>query len=379
MRLILLLLFFCARLVHAEDEDVGLGQEAIVVLPATQVHRGDLFAVGRSVEISGVVEGDLYVIGGQVIVDGVVHGDVLALGGSVVISGKVGRSCRVIGAQVFISGSVGHNVSVVSGNLQLLGTASIGGSLAAASAIVDTAAEIHSKVALVAANARVSSSIAQDLEGYVGKLRLTSKAVIGGDLNYHSSTAASIDPGATIRGEVIFHPSFMNKMVNATWLHRLLLGSQVVATLMNFIYTFVIGAFLIRLFPANLSSGLHALSDRPLKSLLHGALLLVVLPLAFLLLLITILGVPFALTLMALNIMGFYTAKVYPILWVAHWGSSKIGWQRHRLLSFFVALLCYFALAAIPTFGPFLALIALLLGLGAGIAAQNRHGVFVKN
>lgn len=375
MRLVVLLALLFTSVISAADKEI-IKKESVVILASNEVHNGDFFAVGRSVEISGTVNGDLYVLSGQVIIDGVVNGDVLAVGGSIVISGKVTHNCRLVGGQVLVSGEIGNNVSVLSGNLQLLSTASLGGSLVAASAIVDTAASIQADATLVAANVRVSSYIHQNLQGYVGKLRITSKSVIDGDVDYRSNTPASIDEGALILGTVIYRPSIVHKIMNTTWIHQLFMGSKVLVTLMNFIYTFVVGVLLIKLFPTNLTAALHSLNQRPLKSFFYGVLLVILLPLVFLLLLITILGVPFALALMAFNIMGFYTAKVYSILWTSNWIGGKVGMQKNSLWSFFCTVIIYFGLGAVPVLGSILALVAMLFGLGAGITAQNKHGVF---
>ena len=135
---------------------------------------------------------------------------------------------------------------------------------------------------------------------------------------------------------------------------------------------------LIRLFPSNLTAALHALSWNPMKSFFYGIFVSILLPLVFLILLITILGVPFALTLMAFNIIGFYTAKVYSILWVSNWVGSKVKMRHNSPWLYFFAVMVYFGLTIIPVFGPILALVAMLFGLGAGIAAQNKHGVLSR-
>ena len=84
---------------------------------------------------------------------------------------------------------------------------------------------------------------------------------------------------------------------------------------MNFIYTMVVGIVLIRMFPKNLENALSSLKEQPLKSFAYGVMVLVLLPLVALVLLMTIIGVPFALALIAANILSFYTAKVYCIFW----------------------------------------------------------------
>lgn len=374
MRLILVVLFLFSVPLFADREEIQ--EERIVILSANEVYNGDLFCVGRSVEISGTVNGDVYIVGGQVTIDGVVNGDVLAIGGSLSVSGHVTHNCRLVGAQVLLSGVVGNNISVVSANLQLLSGASLGGNLVAASAVVDTSASVGSSVTVVAANMRVSSHIHQNLNAYVGKLRLTSKAVIDGNVDYRSNTPASIDSGAVILGQVIYRPSLIHKIVNTAWVHQLFIGSKILATLMNVIYTLVIGICLVKIFPSNLEDALYTLSHKPLKSLLYGILFLILVPLLFLLLLITILGVPFALALMAFNVIGFYSAKVYSILWISNWIFKRMGVLKNNLWAFSLVTAVYFGLTAIPGIGFLLAFVAMLFGLGAGITAQKKHGVF---
>lgn len=361
------------------DESARPQEGSIVVLPAGATHQGDFFATGRSVEISGTVDGDLYVFAGQVIIDGLVTGDVLGSGGSIDISGKVLGNCRLLAGSVLVSGDVEGNVSSIAGSVQFLSSSQLSGNLVAIAGNIDLGGSIDGEATLIASNVRVSSHIHHDLQGYMGKMRLTSKALIDGSVDYRSNTKAWIDPGAVIHGGVIYHPSIVHKIVAGTWIYKILVGSQVLVVLMNFIYTFVTGLVLMRLFSGNMQTTLHFLSTHPWKSLLYGALIVVLLPCVFLLLLITILGVPFALTLMAANVIGFYTAKVYTIVWGANWLFSKIGLQKNRVPTYFYGVVLYFVLTMIPFVGPSLSFIALLFGLGAGIIAQTKSGFFSRS
>ncbi len=375
MRLIFcFLLLINAHFLFAEDDKMAAQQE-VIVLQSGEVHNGNYFAMGSSVEISGTVNGDVYILAEQVVIDGIVNGDVLCAAGSIDISGKVLHNCRLLGGQVLLSGDVGNNVTAVAGNLQLLSSASIGGNLVATAGNVDLAASVGTEATVIASNLRLSSPIGKDLQAYVGQMRITSKASIGGDVDYKSSTPAWIEPGAFVGGHIVRHPSFVHELVEGTWIHKLLVGSKVLATLMNFIYTFVIGIILIKLFPKNLAEAMYSLQEHPLKSLVYGIMLLILLPLTALILLMTILGVPFALTLMAANVVGFYTAKVYPIFWASNWIFGKIGFKHNRLPAFFCGTVIYFCLRAIPIFGTLMALTAMLFGLGAGVLAQKRRGI----
>ena len=145
---------------------------------------------------------------------------------------------------------------------------------------------------------------------------------------------------------------------------------------MNFIYTFVIGVILVKIFPKNLEAALHELKRHPLKSLTYGVIFLILVPLISLLMLMTILGIPFALTLIALNIIGLYTAKVYCIFWASNWIFGRMKMKINRLPSFFLGLVVYFCLTPIPIFGTILTFAFMLLGLGAGVLSQTRRSIF---
>lgn len=373
-----LLLLLLTGTLFAEEGDFA-EENKVITLSSGQVYQGDYFAMGSTVEISGTVNGDVYILAEQVVIDGVINGDLLCAGGSIDISGRVLRNCRLAAGQILLSGTVGNNVTAVAGNVQLLSSGSIGGSFVATSGNIDLASSIGSEATVFASNLRLSSHLHQGLQGYIGQMRITSRAIIDGDLDYRSGSPAWIESGAVIKGTITHHPSFVHELVKGTWIHGFLVGSKVLATLMNFMYTFVIGVILIRMFPKNLEAALNALKGHPLRSLSYGLMLLVLLPLAALILLMTILGVPFALTLIAANVIGFYTAKVYSIFAVSNWLFGKVGLRQNRLPSFFYGTLLYFCLAAIPVFGTIVAFAAMLFGLGAGILAQTKRGIFTSH
>lgn len=368
-------LFLFTYFLSAQEKEID-AEERVVVLPYGTIYQGDYFAIGSCVEISGTVNGDVYVFAEQVIIDGTVHGDVLGMGGSIDISGKIVGNCRLIAGQILISGTIDKNITAISGNLQCLNTASIGNNMVAVAGNVDLAAKIGFDATIVASNLRVSSQIKQDLQGYVGQMRLTSRATIGRNLDYRANNPIWIEPGAWIGGTVTHHPSFVHELVQGTWIQGFLVGSKVLAMLMNFIYTFVVAAILCKIFPKNLEAAIDSLNDHPIKSLSFGLMLLILLPLVSLILLMTILGVPFALTLIAVNIIYFYTAKVYCIFWGSNWIFRKMHMKPNHLPVFFLGAVLYFCLSLIPVFGTILACTAMLFGVGAGALAQSKRSFF---
>lgn len=370
----LILVILCSFCMLYAEEAPTYESDKVVILPAGTIYEGDYFVTGNSVEISGTVHGDVYALAEHLTIDGVVHGDVLACAGNIEILGTVKRSCRLVGGQIFVSGSIGNNLTAIGANVQLAGSSHIddGGVFIAGN--LDLGGMIQESATVIASNVRISSSIQKNLQAYIGRMRMTSKTVIGGNVDYHSHEVAQIDPLAKIKGDLMYHPFFVQSLVKGTWVQKVLMGSKLIGILMNFFYTFVIGLILIKIFPQNLSAALYVLKTHPFKAFLFGLMLLVLLPLACLLFLMTILGVPFALTLIAFNLITLYTAKIYSIIWGGNWIFHRLGWKSSRGPVLFSGLVIYFLLISIPVFGTLISFSAMVFGLGAGLLSQEKKG-----
>jgi cytoskeletal protein CcmA (bactofilin family) len=365
MRYLLIFLLFCSGLFSDE-------QGNFIVLPEGQVHQGDFFASGNSVEISGTVKGNVYAFGSQVIVDGTIEGDVIAAAGVVAIAGEVKGSVRVAGGEVDLAGKIGRNVTILAGSLEISSPANIEGNITAMAGNLDMEGSIQGKATFFSSQLRISGFIGKELTAYVGHMRLTSRAKVDGNIEYNSDAEALVDEGAEIKGSVKRSPSGIGDFFGDKVKKRLALSSRILGTLMNFIFSFVLGCILIKLFPNKYSGCLEVLRRRPGKTFMVGVLVALLLPLVCLLLFITILGVPFAIALIALNILGFYSAKIVTILWLAEGMAPKLRIRPGSLWLLFIGLIAYFLIKEIPLIGKLTALAVMLLGLGAIFSRPRR-------
>ena len=372
---LLTLSFFCLFSLSADSK--GTPRQDVSLLEEGHVHKGDYFIAGSSVEISGIIEGDAYVAAGQAIIDGVIKGDLLIVCGSAEIPGDVLGNIRILGGQVILSGKVGGSITLVAGNAQLSPLNVIQGSAIVVSANADVLGSIHGNTKLLSSNLQFASHVDGDVTAYVGEMRVSSKGYIGGALNYRSTQPAIIDRGAEIKGPIDYHPSFYQSFVDWPWLKGLIIGSKILALLMNFIFTLVFGWILIRLFPSKLSRTVQVLDHQPLHCLSTGLVVLVAIPLLCLILLITVLGAPFALALIALNILGFYTAKIFVVMWIASKGLHKYHIKRGKIATLAIGLIAYYLITVIPFIGTFVSLLAMLCGMGAIVLAQREQHLFL--
>jgi len=374
----IIFLLFSFSLFAQEKEENAMD---IVVLPSTEVVNNDYFANGKAVEISGTINGDLYVLGGQVFIDGTINGDVLVAAGSVEVSGNVSKNVRMIAGQALITGNIGRSLTGVTATIEMGPSATIGRNAVIVSGNADMESNIMNNLRIYSSNVRLTNRIAGKVMAYVGQLRVTSKVVIGGALEYWSNSNALIDSNAKIQGGVTHHLSFFYDFFHNKLIKGLKIGSKFAGLVMNFFYSFVIGLILLRYFPKRVSRTIEMLNTKPAQSVIAGIVLIFLLPLIMLALIITILGVPFALTLLSLTVVGFYSAKILSILWISTHLFKRFELKKHRKLYFAFGLMVYFTLTLIPYIGTLVAILALVLGIGGAVLGkiereERKKGLF---
>lgn len=333
-----------------------------VVLQEKSVHEGDYFTAGRSIEVSGVVKGDVYAFGSQILVDGIVEGDVIASGGSIEITGTVMGSARLASGQIEIDGTIGKNITTASGNLEIGPNAVIGGNAVLNAGVFDFSGTINGNLTLTASTARILGDISGKVRAYVGNLRIGSRASIGGQLEYSSSERAKIDSRADILGGVLYHQSAVGQVIRGEWRHGVIIGTRFTGALMNLIYSFVAGWIFVRFLPKRLKATIAVLEKSPWKAFWTGLLIFLLLPVICIILMITILGFPLALALLAVSLLGFYTAKIFPIFWLCNMASNR---KRNNLWVFIFGVGLFLIVSHIPFIGGLLSIIFTFMGLGA--------------
>jgi len=333
----LILLAFAVPVFAQKEKQENFKQGELVTLPAGETINRDFFAFGERVEISGTVNGDVYTAGGIVIVDGKINGDLLAAGGTLTISGDVSQDVRAAGGQVTISGKIGRNLTVGGGNVDITDSAKIGGSLVAGAGNINIAAPIVKDARLGGGNVTLSSSVGGNLDASVGSLRITSKASVDGNLTYWSTEDASIDPAASISGEVVKHFIDQVKPSPAKTL-GILAGINIFLTLISAISTLVLGLLLIKLFPGYTQSVVNKLRKRPWASLGFGFLGVIVIPVVFVLLLITVVGIPLALILAGSYLITLFIVRIFAMRLIGQLIFERFNWKKNAYTSFVLGL-----------------------------------------
>jgi cytoskeletal protein CcmA (bactofilin family) len=334
-----------------------ISQESYV-LPRDQVIHGDLAVNASKAVIEGTIDGDLYVFSEHVQVLGEVKGDVLSFSARTNIAGKVDGNVRAFTHNLDISGKVTRNVTAFTDHLLLAREGEIQGSILAMTNAADVFGKVGKEANGLMDEMRVTGSIGQGISTLTCKvLRIDSTASIGGDIVYRSPQQAVIAPGAQIRGKEHYTPADPKKKRHL-FFHLIAIFTSVVSTL-------VLWLFIRYLFPVAIKRVHEQWEGHVAASIGIGALLLFIIPLTAAILLLTVVGIPLTLALIAALFLLLFVAKIFVGTWAGGKLTDRFHWRLHPLLSDLIGILIVLLVTDIPFLGWLLTLVVWLMFLGA--------------
>jgi cytoskeletal protein CcmA (bactofilin family) len=347
--------------VISSDSPVSIGSDEVI--------DDDLYIGAPQIRVDGTVNGDLYAAGGTVSLQGTVAGDALIGAGMVNVSGTIGQDLRIGGGSINISSAtIGDSATIFGGNFNADRETSIGGGLAlgTGSAFVD--ADVGRSIVGGAGSLTIGGGVGKGLDVSADELNVTQSANIQGDLVYRSPNEFKVADGAQISGsverlpveEVVSHVEFPRNVGKN--LRRAFFGFKI----FGYLTSLVTGIVVLALLPKQSERVLDFLREKPGSSALWGFLTLAAAPFAFVLMLMTVIGIPLAFIFgSALAILG-YVAKIFVSI---VFGGLLFRLFLDRKLTNYaglaVGLAVYFLLTLVPFLSFIARLSALIFGLGA--------------
>ena len=295
--------------------------------------------LGADVNISEAVEGPVHAAGGNVTLDAPVNGDVRMAGGTVTVG----------------------NTAVVSDNV----------SLAGGTVVVD--GSIKGKLRAAGGTVRIDGSIAGDASIAAGTLELGPHARIEGKLKFRGGDLRQ-DPAAQIVGGVDHRErrSFPHRHHEATVEERFSHGWAWSAGLM------VLAALIAAALPGASQRMAQELRDRPWITPLVGLVALTTIPIAAVLVMITIIGIPVGVLALiayaALLLLGYvWIAVVVGAMLLDRVKPETAARTASRIGAAVLAMLVLALLVRVPYLGGLVKLGALVVGVGMIVAAVLRR------
>lgn len=323
----------------------------------------DLYAAGSSVSVSGGVSGDVLLAGSNVSVSGNVGEGLLAAGGTVTVMGNVSDDVRIAGGNIFVNGAVAHDVIVLGGQVNISSSATVGRDLVVLGGTVVVNGPVNGNVWVRGGDVTINAPIKGSVDVAAKKLAFGSAAKIGGKLMYSSPSEMPL-PGGLAQYGVEY-----KKMIEKTTddAKGAIAALMTIGFLIKLISLFVLAL----LFTAVFKKRSAALTQGAMAgfgwNLLYGFAVLVLVPIAALILLITIIGAPLALiAISAYGILLAVAGFLAPIL-IGSWILKlvrKTGDYPVNVYAVLIGILVFGLAGLIPLLGWIFGCVFVLVALG---------------
>jgi cytoskeletal protein CcmA (bactofilin family) len=259
-------------------------------LTTSETIDGNFYSAGGTMSITGDVIGDAMVAGGNVFVSGSVADDLSVAGGTLNILGSVGEDLRVVGGNVLIGGSVAGESVAVGGQVQLVPGAVVEKDALFAGGYVVLDGTLRSDVRVWADEVVVNGMIEGDVQIKAKtKVTIGDNAVLHGTLQYYAPQEAEVADGAQLSA-VEYNVWSPGKIHAPEVSVGGLLALFSVWWIAKVIMMIVVGLLLLWLFTSMMEQVVHEGMKMFGKEFLRGFIVAVIVPVAIVLLCITVIG-----------------------------------------------------------------------------------------
>jgi cytoskeletal protein CcmA (bactofilin family) len=328
----------------------------------------DLFASGQTVTVAGRVTGDVFATGQTVVVTGTVDGDLIAAAQQVVVDGTVNGDVRAAGAVVTVNGHVLHSVSGLAQQVNISSTGRVDGSLLAAGETISAFGSVGRGITAGGGTLQFGGPVGGKVLAWAERLSLGPNTRIAGDLNYRSDSQAEI-PSGTVSGQVQFTP-IERQQRQAPVLNGLFdFGS-----LVWLLGSAILGGLAIVMAPRASARAVELGRQQPLPAFGVGLLTLFAVPVAAVLIGVTLVGIPLALAVAVVYWLAILLAwpAVGLVVGTELARRARPGQTLPVLGALVVGLIVLHLLTHLPIVGGLVSFVGIAFGLG--LIVQSYRG-----
>ena len=350
--------------------------DQIVTIGKDEVINDDVIAVGQAINVEGTINGDLIAAASTVTVSGEVKGSIIVGAGTVDIAGKVGNDVIVGSGMVNITGEVGDNVIAGAGGLTVTSGAKIKNEILAGAGNFDLSGEAGG-VNVGVGQATISGRVAKNVHLKADEqVEVKATADISGDFNYKSPEKIEIPHGAKIGGETKW------EMIKEARRARGLYGIPLTLGFIGLVFgmfaklgLLILGLIIVWLAPKPSRDVIDKITKTSGSSFGWGLLTIIVAPIACVIALCTIIGIPLGLIGLALLGIALYISKVFFGLFI---GEKIIkAFSKNKQVSLYGAVALGTILVIVVSYIPILGFLAIGIGslfaLGALLMVKKEH------
>ncbi|MDD4287841.1 MAG: hypothetical protein PHN33_05855 [Candidatus Peribacteraceae bacterium] len=350
------------------------------------------YVVGGQVTVDQPVAKDLVVAGGNVLVKTNVKEDILAAGGTVFVQGNIGGDVRIAGGNLVIGGTIDGDLVAAGGSVTLLDGSSVkgdvwmgggdlnlggtvGGDVLVRGGVIRMGSIVKGDVDIRAEDISISGTVDGSAILAAKTITLDPKAKLMRDVRYWSALGEKqfIATKTQVRGTATFDPALLPMQGKQFEKAGKLTAAGIIAAIIGVGGYLLFSAALIILLLVLLTKTFFAdaakfLSKKTWTSFLYGFLFFAVTPVAALLFLISIIGIPIALFIGLLYAFAIVFANPITAIVLARTLELRRGYKWGKPMLILVSVLFYLALKIvhlIPIVGWMVCFVTVLFAYGA--------------
>jgi cytoskeletal protein CcmA (bactofilin family) len=252
----------------------------------------------------GVITGDLIVGARKYIISGDVLGNINAASQIATLRGSVNNSVRIFAQTLTIDGPIGGNLLAFASDVDISRDCRIGKDATIFGGEISIAGEVGRNVHVRCNQVIISGKVGGDVNIKAEKISIVAPAEITGNIVYTSSKEIRIEEGAVVNGTIDWKKTKEQGKGGEggiDWVTRIILFLAALAT----------GLILIGVTGRHARLAADYVVRKPLVSLGIGFVAFCVTPIAILVLLILVVGIPAGIILLFTYTVFFYIAKIY--------------------------------------------------------------------
>ncbi|MGE5417756.1 MAG: hypothetical protein ACM3UZ_13545 [Acidobacteriota bacterium] len=354
----------------------GPNSNGDVVIASNEVIDDDMFIAGKNIEISGTINGDVLVFAQKVDIKGKINGDLMVACENLSITGEIYDDLRSASQITHIEGKVHGGITSACNQFNIEANSRIIGNVSVVCQNFYNNGIVDGSVSMAGESLDINGSVGKNVRAEGAVVSLGSKANIGGDFQYRSSQKAKLDTGASISGKTTYTPI---KISEQPKIEKQSFGEKIMAFLIWLVAAMIVWAIWRYSYPDSIEKLHRSLELSLPASLGWGIIMLIIVPIASVILLCTVVGIPISFITLGFYLLLLYVSKIVVGFRLGEVVLQRIGQYRvdQPVLTAFVGIFLLMLLAVIPVIGPIVKLLVFCLGLGSMFIAI-REGIAVR-
>jgi cytoskeletal protein CcmA (bactofilin family) len=327
-------------------------------LPAGEVIHTDLIVSAASTRIDGDVEGDLIIFSHSVTVNGHIKGDIIAFSQELRVNGPVDGNVRAMVQNLQLYGTVARNVLVWAGDANLDQDAKVNGTLTAGSGHLEVNGKLAGDLLAYSGDVDINGQLGRNARIRGGHLTIGSRAEIAGQataqLRQPPEVSDSAKMGSKLDWTITKHGAEVTYSSGRYYVHQILKWGA----------SFLFGLVLLFVVPGFFFDAVKA-CGKTAPAIGFGVLFLFAIPIAAVIVCITVVGLGVGISAMMFWAIAIYAAQVLVGAWLGEKILGEGAGAGAALGRLALGLAILRALGMLPFLGGWISFVVVIWGMGA--------------